>query len=123
MASEKHPQQPMSLAQTAATDYGAELQRYLMRRLRDAQNARDLAQEVYLRLLRVGSGEHVQDRRAYLYRIASHVVYEFRMRARQALVSFDSEAVDEWAEHAADASADNLNERVTAPPDTWKRSA
>src|SRR5688572_8526603 len=109
MAGKKHPERSVSLAESVAEEYGADLQRYLMRRLHDAQNARDLAQEVYLRLLRVGSGELVHNRQAYLYRTAAHVVYEFRMRARQSPVSFDSEAVDHWAEYQPGDEAGDLS--------------
>lgn len=65
-----------------------------------------------LRLLRVENADDVRDRQAYLYRIASHVIYEFRMRARQARVSFDSDAVDELAERLAGDSAEDLAERL-----------
>jgi len=47
-----------------------ELQRYLARRLHDPRNARDLAQEVYLRLLRVGKEELARERPRYLYWVA-----------------------------------------------------
>jgi RNA polymerase sigma-70 factor (ECF subfamily) len=81
-----------------------ELHRFLMRRLRHAQDARDLAQEVYLRLLRVTHREALHDFRAYMYRIASHVVYEYRHRTREPHVDFDSEVVQQWDEAATDFS-------------------
>src|SRR5262245_52419330 len=86
------------LAASVFRHYGKALQQYLMRRLRGDQQVRDLEQEVYLRLLRVKDSELVLDPQAYMYRIASHVVHEFKQRAQQEVVTFDSQAVDEWDE-------------------------
>lgn len=96
--------------------YGKWLHRYLARCLRhyDPANTRDLAQEVYLRLLRVERGEQVRNWQAYLYRIASHVVYEFKLRHRQEIVSYDSSAVDQWSEQPAAFAADPIGEHVGA---------
>ncbi len=69
-----------TLAEAVCSDYGSQLQRYLIGCLRHAQNARDLEQEVYLRLLRVPPTELVHNPQGYVYRIAAHVVHEFRMR-------------------------------------------
>jgi RNA polymerase sigma-19 factor, ECF subfamily len=76
--------------------YGAELHRYLVRRLRRPQDADDLAQEVFLRVLRLKDADFVQKPQSYLYGIASHVVHEFRMRAEQEneRLTFDSETLD-----------------------------
>ncbi len=71
------------------------LHRYLMSRLHNAQDARDLAQEVYLRLLRMGKRDTVRDFRAYLFRIAANVLYEHRFRQREPHVSFDSAAAEQ----------------------------
>lgn len=103
------PGVPVSVAE----QYGKPLERYLARRMRGGQDARDLAQEVYLRLLRVGKADLAKDSPAYLYWIASHVVYEFKLRARRERVSFDSEVLDAWTEHppqvAPDAMSEGLN--------------
>jgi RNA polymerase sigma factor (sigma-70 family) len=45
----------------------------------------DIAQEVFLRLLRYDRGENVSDPRAYLFKIAGNVASEWSMRARQRL--------------------------------------
>jgi RNA polymerase sigma-70 factor (ECF subfamily) len=83
---------------SAFEQYHASLHRFLMRRLRSTQNAQDLAQETYLRLLRMDNHELVRKPQAYLYRIASNLVYEFEMRERNAPVAFDSEALERAAE-------------------------
>jgi RNA polymerase sigma-70 factor (ECF subfamily) len=108
-------QRPDSRGETLAgatfEQYHAGLQRFLMRRLRSAQNAQDLAQEAYLRLLRIGRGELVRKPQAYLYRIASNLVYEFQLRERKDPVTFDSEALEHLAEHPAALPADDTSEQ------------
>ena len=94
--------------------YGAELHRYLVRRLRRPQDADDLAQEVFLRLLRLKDTDFVQKPQSYLYGIASHVVHEFRMRAEQEheRLTFDSEMIEALAEHRTQPSLSDPVERL-----------
>jgi RNA polymerase sigma-70 factor (ECF subfamily) len=101
------------LAKFAFERYRGGLQRYLMRRLDHAQNAQDLAQEVYLRLLRVDEADLVRQPQAYMYRIASHVVYEFKLREEREkeCLTIDSEALMALAERAPD----------PAQGDSWRR--
>lgn len=115
-ASDPQTEQVDGPAGSAWQQYGRWLHRYLTRCLRhhDTQSARDLAQEVYLRLLRVDTGEPVRNYQAYLYRIASHVVYEFKLRARQEIVSFDSDMVDDRTEHPSSVVRDPVGDRVSA---------
>jgi RNA polymerase sigma factor (sigma-70 family) len=101
-----------SLARSAFEQYRLALHRYLVRRVHSEENARDLAQEAYLRLLRVNDAEAVRKPLAYLYRIAANVVYEFRLRERNERVTFDSQAVEQLAEHPQDL-ADELTERLS----------
>ena len=64
-----------------AADYREELQRYLLRRLsRSGLDAADIAQETFLRLLRVQRTELIRKPRAYLYRVAVNVIREFELR-------------------------------------------
>jgi RNA polymerase sigma factor (sigma-70 family) len=107
-------QSSAALAGSVFDHYSRSLQRYLLRRLRSAQEVRDLEQEVYLRLLRVRDAELVRDPEAYMYRIASHVVHEFRQRARHELVTFDSAAADEHEAHMPQISPDRLAETLYA---------
>jgi RNA polymerase sigma-70 factor (ECF subfamily) len=101
----------MGFVGSAFEQYHAGLHRFLMRRLRSTQNAQDLAQETYLRLLRMERHELVRKPQAYLYRIASNLVYEFKLRERNDPVRFDSEELERAAESptvpaTADASDD-----------------
>lgn len=64
-----------------AAEYREELQRYLLRRLsRSGLDAADVAQETFLRLLRVKHTELIRKPRAYLYRVAVNVIREFELR-------------------------------------------
>jgi len=103
-----------SLASTAYDLYHTALQNFLVRRLRSAQDAQDLAQEAYLRLLRLERGEFVNKPLAYLYRIASNLVYEFKLRERNDPVVFDSEALDQAAENPREPFAYEASERLSA---------
>jgi RNA polymerase sigma-70 factor (ECF subfamily) len=57
--------------------------RLLSNRMADRAEIQDLAQEVFLRLLRVDTLDLVKNPRAYLYRVAVNVAGEWRLRARQ----------------------------------------
>jgi RNA polymerase sigma-70 factor (ECF subfamily) len=53
-------------------------------RVPDRAEVEDIAQEVYLRVLRLRDLGHVRNPEAYLIRIASHVIGEWRLRSQQA---------------------------------------
>jgi len=89
------------------------LQRFLVRRLRSTQDARDLAQEVYLRLLRVADPKLVRQPLSYLYRIASNAVYEFHIHQQQEAITFDSEAMEQLAEHPVAVQPDEVGDRLS----------
>jgi RNA polymerase sigma factor (sigma-70 family) len=59
------------------------LTRFLEYRVATPIDAQDLAQEVYVRILRHEQLEDIHDPQAYLYRVASNVAAEWRMRAAQ----------------------------------------
>jgi RNA polymerase sigma factor (sigma-70 family) len=61
-------------------DHGQRLRRYLAARLRNStSDVPDLAQEVYLRMLRMPRHETIRSPQAYLFTVAHHVLYEHRM--------------------------------------------
>lgn len=68
-----------------ADEWHDDLVKFLVRRHATPADAQDLAQEVYLRLLRVDRRDLVLHPRAYLLRIAANLLYEWRLKARQAL--------------------------------------
>jgi RNA polymerase sigma-70 factor (ECF subfamily) len=74
---------------TIAARYGPRLRRFLAVRLRNADDVPDLAQEVFLRLLRVEGYEGIRSPEAYLFTIASHVVHQHAVRRSSEPVSVD----------------------------------
>jgi RNA polymerase sigma-70 factor (ECF subfamily) len=70
------------------------LLRFIGRRVRASVDIEDLAQETYLRLLRANNLGNVRNPQAYLLKVASHVVAEWRDRQ---LPAERIEAVDESA--------------------------
>jgi RNA polymerase sigma-70 factor (ECF subfamily) len=59
------------------------LRRFLLGKARvRAADVDDVAQEVFLRLMRYGTAELVEHPRAYLYKVASNVAAEWSIRAR-----------------------------------------
>lgn len=64
-----------------AHEYRDELHRFLLRRLsRSGLDAGDVAQETFLRLLRVENAALIRKPRAYLYRIAINVIRELELK-------------------------------------------
>jgi RNA polymerase sigma-70 factor (ECF subfamily) len=72
-----------------AARYGTRLRRFLAVRLRNADDVPDLAQEVFLRLLRVEGYESIRSPEAYLFTIASHVIHQHAVRRSSEPVSVD----------------------------------
>jgi RNA polymerase sigma factor (sigma-70 family) len=111
------PQKPNAIGQFVAQTfrrYGMGLHRYLERRLPSPEDADDLTQEVYLRLLRLEDAELVRKPQAYLYGVASNVVREYRMRSdlERERMTFDSEVVQDETEHPHELNADDLPDRL-----------
>ena len=121
------PSDTKSFAATIAARYGRKLRRFLSVRLRNAHDAPDLAQEVFLRLLRVERQDAIRNPEAYLFTVASHVLYQHTLNRSTDPVFVDiTDAVSELTVPAGEdpaAKVDNagrieLLERVLAqlPP-------
>jgi RNA polymerase sigma-70 factor (ECF subfamily) len=67
------------------------LQKFFYRRFRQRSDATELAQEVYLRMLRVKDMSAVRDAEAYLYSVASNLAKEHAASSRRRGVSVDVE--------------------------------
>src|SRR5690606_12810304 len=83
---------PDTLVTRLASEHGEDLLRYIARRTR-AADARDLAQEVYVRLLRLTRTHLIRNPEAYLYRVASNLLYEFEINRRA-----DLAGMQRWGE-------------------------
>jgi RNA polymerase sigma factor (sigma-70 family) len=92
--------------------YGPELRRYLHRRLKNHQDARDLAQEVWRRLLRIPDSSEVVEPLAYIYRAAANVIAEYHLLRSRDCVSVDSEAMQYAADHPADVVRDEMADQL-----------
>ncbi len=95
-----------------AAQYGQRLRQFLARRLRNAYDAPDLEQEVYMRLLRLERHEMIRSPEAYLITIASHLLHEHALRqaAGPVLVEFDDVAAE--FQSAVDEEPAQLAERL-----------
>src|SRR5215831_12999381 len=94
---------PARFVEQLVAIHESDLLRFISRRIRSSADARDVAQEAYVRLLRLERKDLIRDPRPYLYRIAANVLYEFEL-GRKA----DSEGLTRWSEELqidAEASA------------------
>jgi RNA polymerase sigma factor (sigma-70 family) len=72
-----------------AAKYGRRLRRFLSGRLRNAADVPDLAQEVFLRLMRVDNHAVIRSPEAYLFTVASHVLHQHALRSAAVPASVD----------------------------------
>jgi RNA polymerase sigma factor (sigma-70 family) len=72
-----------------ASRYGRQLQRFFSGRIRNRADAPDLAQEVYLRLLRVQHHETIRSPEAYLFTVASHVLHQHTLKQANTPATID----------------------------------
>lgn len=74
------PESRKSFVAALAAQYGHRLRRFLFTRARNSADVADLAQEVFLRLLRVEQHEIIRSPEAYLFTVASHVAHQHTLR-------------------------------------------
>lgn len=67
-----------------ANRYGQRLRQFFTLRMRSGVDAPDLAQEVFLRLMRVEHYESIRNPEAYLFTVASHVLHQHALRQASA---------------------------------------
>lgn len=103
-----------TMAASAVVRYAKQVHRYFLRRLSRTQDVDDLAQEVYLRILRLDDRPWMEDALPYLYTVAAHVLADFRQDAVQEerYITVDSEAVDQLLEMPQSFSPDELAEAL-----------
>jgi len=67
------------------------LQAFFYRRIRTKRDAADLAQEVYLRMLRVSDADSIRNPEAYLYTVAANLLKENAVADRRQASALDAE--------------------------------
>jgi RNA polymerase sigma factor (sigma-70 family) len=72
-----------------ASRYGRRLRSFFAQRLRIRADAPDLAQEVFLRLMRMEHHETIRSPEAYLFTVASHVLHQHTLRQANTPASVD----------------------------------
>jgi RNA polymerase sigma factor (sigma-70 family) len=72
-----------------AAQYGNRVRRFLFTRARNAADVPDLAQEVFLRLMRVEDHEIIRSPEAYLFTVARHVAHQHTLHEANAPKSVD----------------------------------
>lgn len=72
--------QPKGFVATLARQYGRRLRRFLSVRIRNVHDVPDVAQEVYLRMLRVEREDAIRNPEAYLFTVASHVLQQHSLK-------------------------------------------
>jgi RNA polymerase sigma factor (sigma-70 family) len=85
-----------SLVERLFTEHRATLQSFFVRRIRSNADAADLAQEVYLRMLRVRDLEAIRNPVPYLYTVANNLVKENAVLDRRQASDVD---IDEIPAH------------------------
>ena len=84
----------MALIERLFTRHRNALQAFFFRRLRTKADAADLAQEVYLRMLRVNDPDTIRNPEAYLFAVAGNLLKENAVADRRQAASVDVEEAD-----------------------------
>jgi RNA polymerase sigma-70 factor (ECF subfamily) len=94
--------------------YARELKRFLGRRVLVSHDADDLAQEVYLRLLRLDVPQNVQNPLAFIYTVAANVLCDYKAAARRAgeSVAHAHESLENDMGPVSEALADRLEDSL-----------
>jgi RNA polymerase sigma factor (sigma-70 family) len=88
--------------------HGAHLRRFLARKLYAAeQDIPDLMQEIFLRIMRVRHHETIRSPQAYLFTVAFHVMYQYKLSVAQNPESVD--IIDALSDSESYAEQDSSN--------------
>jgi RNA polymerase sigma factor (sigma-70 family) len=85
-----------SLVERLFAEHRAALQTFFLRRIRSKPDAADLAQEVYVRMLRISDQEAIRNPVHYLYTVANNLVKEHAVLDRRQASGID---IDEAPAH------------------------
>jgi RNA polymerase sigma-70 factor (ECF subfamily) len=84
-----HKEARYTFVSQIAGRYGRRLLSFFAQRLRNRADAPDLAQEVFLRLMRVEHHQTIRSPEAYLFTVASHVLHQHTLRQASTPASID----------------------------------
>ena len=101
-----------AFVEEAYVKYGPDLKRYLDRRVEDPEMRRDLAHEVWLRVLRIPNFTEIREPLAYFYTVTANVIREHRYFQGRDRVSIDSDAMQYAAEHPVNVVADEVGDET-----------
>ena len=87
-----------SLVERLFAEHRGALQTFFLRRIRAKADAADLAQEVYVRMLRVGDPEAIRSPVLYLYTVANNLVKEHAVLERRQASGIEISEVSEHEE-------------------------
>ena len=89
-----------SLVERLFAEHRGGLQAFFRRRIRSSADASDLAQEVYLRMLRISDQEAIRNPVLYLYTVANNLVKEHAVleRRRASSINIDEAPAQEQLE-------------------------
>ena len=91
------PERPRALVERLFAEHRGTLEAFFRRRIRTKFEAPDLAQEVYLRMLRVSDADAIRNPELYLYTVANNLVKEHAVldRRRASGVDVDDTTVQQ----------------------------
>lgn len=96
------PEERQRFVADLAASQGHRLRRFLAARLRNTADVADLAQEVFLRMLRVERHDKIRSPQAYLLTIAGHVLHQHALNLKAQPDPVDITEALEEAEFADD---------------------
>jgi RNA polymerase sigma factor (sigma-70 family) len=82
-----------SLVERLFAEHRSALQSFFRRRIRSKADAADMAQEVYVRMLRIGDRAQIRNPVLYLYTVANNLVKEHAVLDRRQASSIDVEEI------------------------------
>ena len=80
-----------ALVERLFAEHSSALRAFFYRRLRHRPDAAELAQEVYVRMLRISDIDAIRNPEAYLYTVASNLAKEHRVLAQRYVTAIDTE--------------------------------
>jgi len=104
-----------SLWRIAFDCYGDQIHRFLLKRL-GRQEAEDVAQEVYVKLMQVSNDERIQNPEGYIFAVARQVACDAgrRVRSDGGRLSIDSPQLEYILENPTEAGLDRVEQAVSS---------